>query len=305
MKLILITGGNGLLGQALTRLLVRETKNSILITGLEDRSVFNNPGIRYRQLDITDRKQVWENIQEYKPDVIVNTAAYTRVDDCEDQREKAQLYNVKSVEYLAEAARITDASIVHMSTDYVFDGEKAPLDESAPPNPLNYYGRTKLASENVLRGAGIRHTIVRTMILYGSGIDVKPNFALWVLQNLSSGNKINVVVDQYGQPTFVDDLGYGLIKIIELERTGLYHISGSEVTSRYDFAVAVADTFKLNKNLIQPISSDEFHQAAPRPRYAEFMTQKAQMELSIRMSSVREGLSVLRKQLESRNYEDL
>ncbi len=227
------------------------------------------------------------------------------MDDCEDDREKAQLYNVKSVEYLAEAARITDARIVHLSTDYVFDGEKAPLNESAPPSPLNYYGRTKLASENVLRGAGIRHAIVRTMILYGCGIDVKPNFALWVLYNLSSGKKINVVVDQYGQPTFVDDLGYGLIKIIELERTGLYHIRGSEVTSRYDFAVAVAETFKLKKDLIQPISSEEFHQVAPRPRYSEFMIQKAQMELGIRMSNVREGLSVLRKQLEYRKYEEL
>jgi len=304
MKRILITGGNGLLGQTLTRLLMRETRYSLLVTGLEQQFFSQVPGVDYQHLDITQKKQVRDCVQDYKPDVIVNTAAHTDVDDCEENRDKAQLYNVKSVEYLAEAARIIDGHIVHLSTDYVFDGEKAPLNESAPPNPINYYGRTKLASENILRGAGIKHTIVRTMILYGYGIDVKPNFALWILNEIAAGKKIQVVVDQYGQPTFVDDLGYGIVKIIELQRTGVYHITGSEVTSRYDFAMAVADVFKLNKNYIQPISSDEFKQKAPRPRYSEFMTQKAQMELGIRLSNVYQGLSILRRQLDQRFDKD-
>ncbi len=302
MKRILITGGNGLLGQTVSRLLLQETNHEILVTGKEQYSVMDRLPAHYLQLDVTDKKHMRDCIQEFKPGTIIHTASNTNVDECEHDRDKAQLQNVNAVEYLAESARITGAHIIHLSTDYVFDGEKAPLDESAPPHPVNYYGKTKLASENVLRGAGIRYTIVRTMILYGYGVDVKPNFALWVLDNLSANKKINVVVDQYGQPTFVDDLGYGIIKIIELGRTGLYHISGSEVTSRYDFAVAVAETFKLNMNLIQPISSDEFHHAAPRPRYSEFVTQKARMELGIRLSNVREGLSILRKQLEHRIY---
>ncbi len=302
MKKILITGGNGLLGQTVTRLLSQETNHDVLVTGREQHSVFDKLPVRYSRLDVTDKKQLRDCIQEYRPATIVHTAANTNVDGCEGDREKAQLLNVKAVEYLAESARINGAHIIHISSDYVFDGERAPLDESASPKPVNYYGRTKLASENVLRGAGIRFTIIRSMILYGYGIDVKSNFALWVLNNLSKNKKINVVVDQYGQPTFVDDLGYGIIKIIDLDRTGLYHMTGSEVTSRYDFAVAVAETFKLNKSLIQPISSDEFRQAAPRPRYSEFVTQKARMELGIRLSNVREGLSILKKQMEQRTH---
>lgn len=303
MKRILITGGNGLLGQSVSHLLVQETDHDVLVTGREQHSVIGKPRMQYLRLDVTDKKQLRDCINTFQPHTIVHTAANTNVDECEDDRDRAQLLNVKAVEYLAETARITGAHIIHLSTDYVFDGEKAPLDESAAPKPVNYYGKTKLASENVLRGAGIRYTIVRTMILYGCGIDVKPNFALWVLHNLSAGNTINVVVDQYGQPTFVDDIGYGIIKIIELDRTGLYHISGSEVTSRYDFAVAVAETFKQKKDLIQPISSDELNQAAPRPRYSEFVTQKARMELGLRLSNVREGLSVLRNQLQYRIHE--
>ncbi len=302
MKRILITGGNGLLGQTVTRLLSQETDHEVLVTGREQRSVIGKIPVQYVRLDVTDKKQLRDCIQDFQPDTIINTAANTDVDACEEDREKAQLLNVKPVEYLAEAARITGAHVIHISTDYVFDGERAPLDESAAPKPVNYYGRTKLASENVLRGAGVRHTIIRTMILYGYGVEIKPNFALWVLNNLSANKTINVVVDQYGQPTFVDDLGYGIIKIIDLERLGLYHITGSEVTSRYDFAVTVAEIFKLNKSLIQPISSEEFRQAAPRPRYSEFVTQKARMELGIRLSNVREGLSMLKKQMEHRTH---
>jgi dTDP-4-dehydrorhamnose reductase len=298
MTRILITGGNGLLGQTLTRLLRQETGHEVLVTGIEDRLFSGTAGVRYDRVDVTNRKQLRDYAVASKPDVVVHTAAQTNVDACEDDREQAHLFNVAAVEHIAEAARILNAHVIHMSTDYVFDGEKAPLDESSPPHPVNYYGKTKLASENVLRGAGIRYTIIRTMILYGTGVDVKRNFALWVLHNLREKKKINVVVDQYGQPTLVDDVAYGIIKIIDRNRTGLYHISGSEVTSRYDFACAVAETFKLDMSFIQPVSSEELRLAAPRPRHSEFITQKARMELDIRLSSVREGLSVMRKQME-------
>jgi dTDP-4-dehydrorhamnose reductase len=302
MKKVLITGGNGLLGQSVTRLLLQETEHEILVTGSGEEPAVGKLLSAYRQVDVTNKKQLRDCMQNFRPAVIVHTAANTGVDACEEDRDMAQLVNVKSVEYLAESARIFDSHIIHISSDYVFDGEKAPLDESAMPNPINYYGRTKHASENIVRGAGVRHTIIRTMILYGFGYNVKPNFALWVLGNLTAGNKISVVIDQYGQPTFVDDLAYGIIKIIDRERTGLYHLSGAEVVSRYDFAVAVAETFRLPKNLIQPITSDELLQLAPRPRYSEFVTQKARVELGIRMSNVHEGLSVLRKQIEDSRY---
>lgn len=298
MKRIVITGGNGLLGQSVARLLVRETKYELLAIGREDKPNMCEPAVRYIQVDVANKKEFRYCLNSFKPDIVVHTAANTDVDECEIDREAAHLHNVRPVESLAEFARITGAHIIHISTDYVFDGEKAPLDESALPSPVNYYGKTKLASENVLRGAGIRYAIVRTMLLYGWGVDVKPNFALWVIENLQTKRKINVVIDQYGQPTFVDDLAYGIIKIIERGRTGLYHISGPEVTSRYDFAVAVAEVFKLDKRYIQPISSDELVQNARRPRYSEFVIQKAQMELGIRMLNVREGLSVLRRQME-------
>lgn len=297
MKRILITGSNGLLGQKIVEVLSR-TKYPLMLVSIEKHSISNEEAFPYRQVDLTKRQDVRNVIDEFEPDVIVNTAAVTDVDLCETERELAWQVNVGSVENLAYAAKLVGAKIIHLSTDYVFDGKNGPYNELDRPNPLSYYGRTKLASENVLLTSGVQYTIIRTMVLYGIGVNVKSNFALWIYNNLKEKKPIRTVDDQIGNPTLVDDLAFAIVKIIELDRTGLYHIAGTDLVSRYDFALMLADVFKFNKKLITPVKSSTFKQPAPRPLKSGFIILKAQTELDLKMSGVKYGLTILKNQLE-------
>ncbi len=297
MTRILITGSNGLLGQKLVELLSRSTNYSLFLTSKHERSVFQDENISYRQLDISDKTNVRKVVDEVEPAFIVNTAGMTNVDQCETDRELAWRSNVVSVENLVHSAKLVGAHLIQLSTDYIFDGKNGPYDEFDRPNPLNYYGRTKLAAENVLRTSEIPSTIVRTVVLYGIGYGVKMNFALWVLKSLSEGNHIHVVDDQMSSPTLVDDLAYALSKVIELGRTGVYHISGPDIVSRFDFAKTLASIFGLDGKLIIPAKTQALKQAASRPLKSGFIILKAETELSIKMSGVKQGLSIFKNQI--------
>lgn len=297
MKRVLITGSNGLLGQKVVDIFSRG-EYPLLLVSLEPVSVFDEQIFPYRHVDLTQKQEVRKIIDEFEPEVIVHTAAVTDVDLCEKDRALAWKVNVGGVENIAHAANLVGAKIIHLSTDYVFDGEHGPYGESDRTNPISYYGRTKLASENVLRIAGTPSTIIRTMVLYGIGHGVKPNFALWLYQNLKEGKPIRVVDDQIGNPTLVDDLALAILKIVELEKNGLYHIAGADIVSRYDFALSFAKIFGFNKKLIQPVKSSQFKQPAPRPLKSGFVTLKAEIELGLKMSGVERGLTILKNQLE-------
>lgn len=294
MKRVLLCGSNGLLGQKLATMLNAQTEFEVLNTSHHRTFVFDHELYDYTQLDITRKGDVKSLVTSFQPSVIVNAAAATNVDWCEVHREEAWKTNVVGVENLAEAARKVGARIIHVSTDYVFDGQHGPYDELAKPNPLSYYGKAKLAGENVLRTAGIPHAIVRTIVLYGYGVAVKPNFALWVVGSLKAGKKIRCVDDQIGNPTHVNDLALALWRLIERDRTGLFHVCGSDFVSRYEFAVRAAEVFALDRNLICRITSSDLQQTAPRPLVTGFITLKAETELGLRPMSVTEGLTILR-----------
>jgi len=302
MKRILITGCHGLLGQKLVSLFSSETDYHMLITDVSN-STFLNPlrtkRCDYTQLDITAKSDVKSLVSNYKPDVIINAAAFTNVDECETERERAWRINVDGVKHLIIAARKIDAKIVHISSDYVFDGKNGLYREEDRPNPVSYYGKTKLASENALKMSGIRYAIVRSMILYGIGKNVRQNFALWVINELSNHRPIRVVDDQIGNPTLVDDLAYGILKIVDLNREGIYHIAGSETISRYRFALKIAKVFGLNARLIKPIKTVDLSQPAPRPLQSSFIILKAETDLGIKPSNVEQGLLIMKRQLEN------
>lgn len=297
MKRVLITGSNGLLGQKLVMLLSRGTDYELMLTSKQGSSIFHEDDLPYRQLDITNRNDVRRIVDEFQPEVIVNTAAITNVDSCEAERETAWNVNVSGVENLAIAAKFVGAKIIHLSSDYIFDGKNGPYDEETKPNPLSYYGRTKLASENVLRTNDIPYTIVRTMVLYGVSPRVKLNFLLWLIYELERGKPVRVVDDQYGNPTLVDDLAYAILKILTFDREGIYHIAGSEWLSRYDFAVKLAKQFGLNKNLVTPVKTVVLRQPAQRPLRSGLITLKAETQLGIKMSNVEQGLMIVKNQL--------
>jgi dTDP-4-dehydrorhamnose reductase len=297
MVRLLITGSNGLLGQKLAELFLRSTHYSVVLTSSQPESVLQNERIDYRQVDISQKADVRRIVEETEPEVIINAAAMTDVDRCETDRERAWRTNVVGVENLAYSAKLVGARIIQISTDYVFDGKSGPYDELNRPNPISYYGRTKLAAENVLRTTGIPHCIIRTMVLYGMGFQVKLNFALWALKSLSDGTSIRAVDDQFGNPTLVDDLAFAILPVVEGGRTGIYHIAGAELTSRYEFARQIASTFGFDLKMVTPIKSATLKQAAARPLKSGFVTLKAETELGIRMSGVKQGLSVLKNQM--------
>jgi dTDP-4-dehydrorhamnose reductase len=292
---ILITGANGMLGQRTVDFYSHHKNFELLALSIENEPIFNS--IEYVTCDITDRDNVKKIIFDFCPDFIVNAAAYTNVDKSETKREIAWKVNVKAVEYIAEAARAIDAHIIHISSDYIFDGEKGPYAENAVPNPLGYYGRTKLASENALRISGTIYTILRTNVLYGTKLNNNPDFVKWLVQALNKNEKINIVTDQFNNPTFIDDLVQVVSKVIEFDKTGLYHVGGREFLSRYDFALKIAECFQLDESLINPVSTEQLNQQARRPLKSGLVTLKAETELGFKAHSIEEALSEMKREL--------
>lgn len=294
---ILVIGSNGLLGQKLCEIIVRGSAYNLTISSIEEKPLRQVVGAQYMPCDITNKKEVKAVVAAARPDVIINAAAMTEVDACETEREKCWKVNVEGVENLIEAARRNDTKIIHVSTDYVFDGKSGPYVEDDRPNPLSYYGKSKLASENALRTSGLPFLIARTMVLYGFAPGVKPNFALWLIDNLERKKSVTIVDDQYGNPTLVDDLAYGLIQGFEMERTGMYHIAGRDIVNRHEFALKLARVFNFDAALITPIKTSSLKQPAPRPLKSGLVTLKAEVELGYKPSTVEQGLLILKTQL--------
>ncbi len=294
---VLIVGSNGLLGQKVTELLVRGSAYQLMLASKAPKPVRQLQTTEYTQLDVTSKKDVKQLVSSFDPQVIINASAMTNVDACETERELAWKINVDGVENLIDAAKINDRKIVHISTDYVFDGKAGPYSENDRPEPLSYYGKTKFASENALRSSDVPHMILRTMVLYGYAAGVKSNFALWLIENLEKKMPVRVVDDQLGNPTLVDDLAFAIASGIELERTGTYHVAGRDIVSRYEFARRLAAIFEFDETLITPIKTSLLKQPAPRPLKSGLVTLKAEVELGYRPSTVDEGLTILRSQL--------
>lgn len=293
---ILITGSNGMLGQRAVQFYSSKDNIELLATSVEEKSVVNS--VEYISSDVKNREDIKKVIHDYYPDFIIHTAAFTNVDLSERLREEAWRINVKGVEYIAEAARAIDAHIIHISTDYVFDGKDGPYNESAIPNPVGYYGRTKLASENALKISGTFFTILRTNVLYGIAPNSRPDFVRWVINSLDKKENIRIVKDQFNNPTFIDDLVQGINKIIEFKKTGTFNIGGKEFLSRYDFTLQIADFFELDKKLISPITTEELKQPARRPLRSGLIILKAETELGYKPHTIDESLAAMKKELD-------
>lgn len=294
---VLVTGANGLLGQKVVTTLLDDFELRGL--GQEEKSSLDLKKFHYTPCDITARAELHELIRMFEPTFIINCAAFTNVDDCEDDKEQCWKVNVIGVENIAEIARRIGAFVVHISTDYVFDGTDGNYHEESRPKPLGYYGRSKLASENALISSGVEHAIARTMVLYGTGKYLRHNFVTWLIEKLRKGEIVKIVEDQFGHPTLVNDLALAIRKIIELKKTGVFHITGSECVNRYELALKVAKVFKLNSDLIYPIKTKDLNQKAPRPLNSSFDLSKCRSELGIEMSDVETGLAILKQQLRS------
>ena len=288
MKTVLITGANGLLGQKLCRHF--SSSHKVIATDLHPENFVSFPSLSYESLDLTDRRALEFHVRFYDPSIIVNAASYTDVDGCEIHQSEARAVNVGGVKNLVKACQAAKIRLVHLSTDYVFDGESGPYSEDDPPNPVNFYGKTKLESENVIKQSGIVSLIVRTNVLYGFGERVKKNFLLWLLEKLSAGDKLKIVNDQFNNPTLADNLSQCILEMVDGDLTGVIHIGGADYLSRYDFAVRVAERFGFDKMNISLAKTETLKQEARRPLRGGLKTEKAQSLLKTKLLNVEEGL---------------
>lgn len=297
MAKVLLTGANGLLGQAVISIFSRESDFDVIATSIEPELYVEAGNYRYEQLDVTVKESVKKAVKKHNPDVIVNCAAFTDVDKCETERELCWKLNVDAVKNLIISSRISDSKVIHISTDYIFDGKNGPYTEDSTPNPVSFYGRSKLASENALTTSGIDYVILRTIVLYGIGNKVKSNFALWLINNLSMNKPVNIVTDQIGNTTVSDDLAYGILKCAEQDAYGIYNIAGKDIISRLDFTYNLCDIFGFDKSLVTSILTSDLNQPAPRPLKSGLITLKAETELGFKPMDSKEGLQLLKYQM--------
>lgn len=296
---VLITGANGLLGQALVRRLSQDREYDVLATAKDDTPRFSGGSCGYVPLDVTQPSEVADVFQDFTPNVVVNCAAMSDVAACDENRNEAWAVNARAVKTLAKQCRQTGARLVQVSSDFVFNGKRGPYDENARPDPVNYYGRTKLAGENAVREAGRSNwAIVRTVLLYGTAQAMsRSNVVLWMIDRLSKGEPLHIVDDQYRTPTYVPDLAAGIERLLHYEKTGIYHMSGRELVSVYELACTVADVFDLDASLIEPVSSDYFEDDVGRPPKTGFIILRAETELEYDPHSLEDGLQALKARL--------
>jgi len=248
---ILITGSKGQLGRELKRQLKHKENTSLVLTDLDE-------------MDITDIKDIERVVMANMPDVIINCAAHTAVDLCEDDKENAFNINVKGAENLAIISNEIGAKIVHLSTDYVFDGDgQRPYIEEDKTNPQSVYGETKLQSERIVMEHNPKHFIFRTAWLYGEG----KNFVRTMLELSKNMKKLKVVDDQIGTPTSAKQVAKAIIKLIETEEYGIYHGTCEGYCSWYEFAKHIFELKKIDIEVV-PCTTDEFPHRAKRPKYS-------------------------------------
>ncbi|RJX44615.1 dTDP-4-dehydrorhamnose reductase [Halonotius aquaticus] len=250
----LVIGGTGLVGSNVVTATTDE--HTVQWTSRNSKS-------EGHELDKTERDRTTELISKLNPDVVVDTAAFHAVDDCEHSRAKAYDVNGTGTRNVAIAADDVDAHLIYFSTDYVFAGlpEETPYKESDYVAPINYYAETKYVGEQAAKIAA-KHTILRPSVIYGLSSD---NFVTWALGELDAGNEITIVNDQISAPTYAPDLAQACLDIAEQEITGLYHATGPESCSRYEFTVRLAEVYDYDTDLVKPITTEEFGQEAPRP----------------------------------------
>jgi dTDP-4-dehydrorhamnose reductase len=271
---VLVTGGNGLLGTKTLGLLLAQGRQPISAS-LEPECLNRFLGeFPYFQLDITDPGAVARLMVDLQPEAVIHTAAFTAVDACESQRELSWQVNVDGTANVATACARADTRLVHVSTEYVFDGEAGPYTEEDTPHPISQYGLTKLESEKRLMERCSNWAIGRTTVLFGEAPNVRPSFVAWLVGKLGKGESVNIVDDQIGSPTLADNLAEMLTALLDSGRQGVYNTVGDSIIDRHRFSVMIADLFGLDPGPIKRIKTRDLNQPAPRPLRAGLIMDK-------------------------------
>ncbi|AEL24580.1 SDR family oxidoreductase [Cyclobacterium marinum] len=301
---ILITGANGLLGQKIIKEILIEGKYEAIATGRGScRLPTEWRGYVYEEMDITKPSEVLAIFKAYAPQYVIHAASMTDVDRCEVNRHTCFEQNVTATLNIMKGCELVKSHLIFISTDFIFDGKNGPYDELAKPNPLNYYGKTKIETEIAVQKYKHNWTIVRTNLVYGIAHDMsRSNIVLWVKKGLEQNKELSLVDDQFRTPTLAEDLAKGCLLIVEKNATGIYNISGDELLSPYDMAMLTVKFFELDPKGIKKTDSSVFSQVASRPLRTGLDISKAKNILNFKPKTFEEGIEIMAKQIKLANY---
>lgn len=291
---VLVTGANGFLGKKIVKILKQKNFTIIPTSKIKDSTNLF--------LDITKKESVLELLKSENPDVVIHTAALTNVDWCEENPKETFKVNVEGTKNVCNGCIKTNAKMVLISTDYIFDGSKSSsYVENDKPNPLGVYANSKLEAELVVLDLLQDFLIGRVTALYGFNDQLdKTTFPKFVLTALTSKHEIKCFTDQYSNPTLIDDVANALVKLIEKNKKGIYHMTGSENLNRFEFAKKIAKIFELNGDLIKTGTWIGSGHKSKRPKMIKSSIEKLQGE-GIKMNNINEGLLIMKKQMELQN----
>lgn len=285
---IMILGANGFTGRRILKRL--SYKHQVLACSLHP-DILPEEGYEFHILDMQNVDAIDALLNNFRPDVIINASAMSVVDYCEQHPEEAYALNVTAVKHLAEYSQSNSCRLIHLSTDFVFDGTATEAyTETDTTNPINYYGKTKQWSEEVIEQACTNYAIARIEVVYGKPFNGQHgNIVHLVKTRLQNGQSIRVVSDQFRSPTWVEDIARAIESLLSDKYQGIYHICGGETMSVADIAYRVAKHFGLDTSLIQPVTTEEMNEATPRPLFSPMNTEKALKEFGYQPSRLEEG----------------
>jgi len=294
---ITVTGANGLVGSRLCRWLVVEG-HTVTALARGERRVRGD--FEYLSCDLSDPTATSRAMEAARPQVIIHTASMTEVDACERAPAAAWSANVIATANVAERARDLDAHLVHVSTDYVFDGQDGPYDEHARPDPRGVYARTKWLGEESVKLLAPRWTIARTAVVYGYPPSLRPNFGSWLLEALRAGQVVRLFVDQFVSPSLALNVAEQLAELAVRRLEGIWNTAGAEVVNRMQFGEAMCDVFGLDRSLLQPVRLSDAGLASPRPPRSGLRVDKALAALKARPLGLKASLEQFRAEVEGR-----
>jgi dTDP-4-dehydrorhamnose reductase len=287
-------GASGLLGEGFQHI-SKDTKDEFILCYTK------NKILNAEQLDITKNDAIKSFFKIHKPDVTINCSAITDLDFCEKNKSYVLDVNTLGAKKLAQACNVHNSHLIHISTDYVFDGQAGPYQENDVPNPISYYGQTKRKSEELVLKENENFCVVRTGMLYGWSQN-KQNLATMITSELRNNRQVKLINDLQVSPSYTDNVAEMILKLALMKISGIFNVANSSIVTRYDFGLLLSEVFELDKSLIKPISSKDFHWNVPRPHKGGLLLDKVSKVLNKKPLTAKECLIRMRAEEVRKEY---
>lgn len=288
---ILITGSNGFVGSYLVKQCLQMGCEVFATSKGDDLSSFSSyKNYHFHRMDFTDPFQVHDVFEAVKPNVVVHSGAMSKPDECELNQSLAYAVNVEATVQLLLNAATYKSNFIFLSTDFIFNGEKGMHDEDDLPDPISYYGQTKMQAEEAVKEYEHPWSIVRTVFVYGKPLHGRDSFVNMIAKKLKNNEPYKIVDDQLRTPTYAEDLAKGIGSVIQLKAEGIYHLCGEDYLTPYTMSMKIAEALNISNHQLQPVSSKDLNEIAKRPLNSGLCIEKAKRELSYCPSGFGEAL---------------